>query len=75
MSTLYNPALSEEPRNQSIKIIPPVLRESLLNWLERIGRFRSEEIGEFQDYKMPEELDDILETIEKEIYDIEDEEE
>lgn len=72
---LYNPALSEETRNQSVKIIPPIPRESLLNWLERTGRFRSDEIPEFQDYKMPEELDDILETMETEVFDSEDEEE
>lgn len=72
---LYNPALTEEARNQSIKIIPPIPRESLLNWLERTGRLRSDESADFQDYKMPEELDDILETIETEVFDSEDEEE
>jgi hypothetical protein len=62
MTTPHNPALYEEPRNQSMKVIPPILRESLLTWLERTGRFLSSEIDEFQDHRMPEELDDILEA-------------
>jgi hypothetical protein len=63
MATPHNPSLREEPRDQPIKTAPPILRQSLLSWLESIGRFhQSNEIDEFQDYKIPDELDDILET-------------
>ncbi|NJN87486.1 MAG: DUF3134 family protein [Leptolyngbyaceae cyanobacterium SL_7_1] len=61
MAAYYNPALSQEPRNQSIKTIPPIRGESLLNWLENSGRFHSSEIDEFQNHKLSEDLDDILE--------------
>lgn len=57
----HNPALHEEPRNQPMQTVPPILRESLLSWLENTGRFQSDEIIEFQEYKIPEDLDDILE--------------
>jgi Protein of unknown function (DUF3134) len=72
MTTRHNPALYEEPRNQSVKIVPPIPRESLLSWLESTNRFHSSEIDEFQDHKISEDLDDILET---EIYSLENEEE
>lgn len=72
MTMRHNPALYEEPRNQPMKIVPLVPRESLLSWLESSGRFRSSEIDEFQDRKMLEDLDDILEL---EIYVPENEEE
>ena len=61
MSTLYNPALHEEPQNQSTKVIPPIARESLLNWLENVGRFKTYEADDLQIHHMTEELDDILE--------------
>ena len=61
MAKRYNPALHEEPRNQPTKIVPLIPRESLLNWLESSGRFRSSEIDEFQEHKVTEDLDDILE--------------
>lgn len=72
MSTLYNPALSEEPRNKPMKIVPPVLRETLLGWLESTGRLRNNETDEFQDHKLAEDLDDFLEP---EIYALEEDEE
>jgi len=62
MTTPHNPALYEEPRNQKMKVIPPIPRHTLLNWLESNGRFLSSEADEFQDQRMPEELDDILEA-------------
>lgn len=61
MTICHNPSLYEEPRNQPVKIIPPIPRESLLNWLESSGRFRSREMDEFPDHKIIEDLDDILE--------------
>lgn len=62
MATQYNPSLREEPQNQPTKIVPLISRESLLSWLESSGRFRSNEINEFPDYKILEEIDDILES-------------
>jgi len=63
MTTRLNPALYQEPRNQPMKIIPPLPRESLMSWLESSGRFRSTEVDEFpnQIQIMSEDLDDILE--------------
>jgi hypothetical protein len=71
MTTHFNPALYEEPLNQPVKTVLPVLRESLFGWLERTGRFQSNEVDGFQDHQISEELDDILEP---EIYVLEDEE-
>jgi hypothetical protein len=62
MATLYNPALFEEPRNQPMRVAPLLPRETLLSWLENAGRFHANDVDEFQDYKMTEELDDILEA-------------
>jgi len=72
MTVFHNPALSEESRHQAAKIIPTIQRESLLNWLESSGRLHSTEATEFQDHKMPDSLDDIIET---ELYPPEDDEE
>ena len=71
MATHLNPALYEEPLKQPMKAVPPVPRESLFNWLERTGRFQSSEVDGFQDHKITEDLDDILEP---EIYALENEE-
>lgn len=72
MTVFYNPALSQEPRNQSIKAVSPILRESLLSWLESSGRFHANDIDEFQTHKISEDLDDILEP---DLYTLENEEE
>jgi Protein of unknown function (DUF3134) len=71
MTTIYNPALSEEPRNQPMKVVPLLPRESILSWLERTGRFKSSEIDGFPDCKTTEDLDDLLEP---EVYVLENEE-
>jgi hypothetical protein len=72
MTIRSNLALSEEPINQPIKIVTPVLRESLFSWLERTGRFQANEGDELQDHKVLEDLDDLLEP---ELYVAESEEE
>lgn len=74
MTNYYNPALHEEPQNQPTKIFPLIPRETLFSWLESSGRFRKNDIEEFQggDDRIPDELDDILEP---EIYALENEEE
>lgn len=61
MTIRSNPALSEEPINQPMKTVIPVLRESLFSWLERTGRFRSSEVDDLQDHKISEDLNDFLE--------------
>jgi hypothetical protein len=61
MTTLYNPALFEEPRDQPMKVVPLALRESLFSWIENSGRFHTSEFNEFQEQKLSEGLDDILE--------------
>ncbi|NJP08140.1 MAG: DUF3134 family protein [Leptolyngbyaceae cyanobacterium RU_5_1] len=61
MPTVYNPAFREEPRNQPIKVVPLVERETILSWLESTGRLQlGDEVDEFQDRKMSEDLDDFL---------------
>jgi hypothetical protein len=72
MTVRHNPALSEEPRNQPMKNVPLIARESLFSWLESTGRFQAVESDELQDQKMVEDIDDILDP---EIYTVEDEEE
>lgn len=72
MTTYHNPALHEEPRNQSMKSVPPLPRESLLNWLENSGRFQATQVDESDAYKMAEDLDSFLEP---EIYSPDNEEE
>lgn len=72
MITCHNPSLSEEPRNQAMKIAPKVAQETLLGWLESSGRLKPYEAGEFQDSKSSEDLDDFLEP---EIHSLDDEEE
>lgn len=59
--TTYNPGLSEEPRNQPLKVVASIAQESLLGWLERTGRLKPHESDDLQDYKMSEDLDDFLE--------------
>jgi len=72
MATCYNPSLTEEPRNQGMKVIPLPPRETLLGWLESSGRFRLSEIDDSQDHKISESIDEILEP---EIYASDSEEE
>jgi hypothetical protein len=73
MTTHHNPALREEPRNQPLMVSPLTSRESLFSWLESTGRFLiNDEIDEAQDHKVPEDLEDVLET---EVYALESEEE
>lgn len=67
-----NPSLSEEPRNQSMKIAPKIAQETLLGWLESSGRLKPYETGEYQEHKTSEDLDDFLEP---EIPSLEEEEE
>ncbi len=62
MTTCYNPSLYEEPRNQPMRVIPPMPRETLLNWLESSGRFRSSEPDELQNDPVGEELDHFLDA-------------
>ncbi|WP_458647457.1 DUF3134 family protein [Sivoneniella epilithica] len=71
MIICHNPSLSEEPRNQPMKVAPKIAQETLLGWLESTNRLKPYEIGEFQEYKTSEELDDFLEP---EIPSLEDEE-
>lgn len=64
MATRYkNPALNEEPRNQRAKIIITPENESLYNWLERTGRFKPRESEELDDDLIPEDLEDIIDTV------------
>ncbi|EKU99131.1 Protein of unknown function (DUF3134) [Leptolyngbya sp. PCC 7375] len=38
MTTRYNPSISEEPRYQVTQPIDRKAQESILDWLDRIGR-------------------------------------
>jgi hypothetical protein len=55
-----------------MKIAPKIAQETLLGWLESAGRLKPYEMGEFQEHKTSEDLDDFLEP---EIHSLEDEEE
>lgn len=69
----YNfPSLHEEPRNQRAQILLIKESESLYNWIESTGRFKSYESDEVHADDLSEELDDIMEPS---IYDLEKEEE
>lgn len=72
MNTFHNPALFEESRNQPLKILPPVPRETLLHWLVRTGRLKSTELDNAQEQKTSEDLDDFLDP---EVYALESEDE
>ena len=72
MTPCNNPSLYEEARNKPSKIVPLLPRESLLDWLEISGRFQPDDVDEFHDYKLVEELDSFLES---ENYDPDDDEE
>jgi Protein of unknown function (DUF3134) len=61
ITPFHNPALTEESRNEPVKVVPIIPRETLLGWLERTGRFLSSERDEFQDGQITEDLDDLLE--------------
>jgi hypothetical protein len=46
-----------------MKVVPPIVRETLLSWLENSGRLRSQELDELQEHhKSPEDLDDFLDA-------------
>jgi hypothetical protein len=66
MTISYNPALSEERRDQPVQVVPLPPRETLLNWLARSGRLKPQEFDECQRRKISEDLDEIIEP---EIYD------
>lgn len=68
----HNPALSQEPQNQPMKVISALPRESLLSWLENTGRFRVGDSHDVPDNKLSEDLDEILEP---ETYTLDSEEE
>ncbi len=71
MTPCYNPSLREMPRSQSITAVPPIMQETLLDWLENSGRFLARDLDELQERKVVEELDDFLDP---EIYAPEEEE-
>jgi hypothetical protein len=60
MTTVQNPALHQESRDQPAKIPPQVHRETLLNWLNRTGRLKSDTPDDVQVTKPTEDLDEIL---------------
>lgn len=60
MTMHHNPALYQEPRNQPVKTVP-LSRESLFSWIENTGRFQTLENDDFQEHKLPDDLDDVLE--------------
>ncbi len=59
MAIHYNPSLSQEPRNHAIPVIARKTEESILGWLDRIGRLLPHEIDESQAQSISEDWDDI----------------
>ncbi len=62
MATRYNPSVYQELRYQALPIIPFRETEPLLSWLKRTGRLQKRQIDPSVANKIPEELDDIIET-------------
>jgi hypothetical protein len=62
MSTPRNPALRQELLSQKPLVIPPRENESMFEWLESTGRFKSYEADEPYNYKPTEELEEIIDT-------------
>lgn len=60
MTICHNPSLSEEPRNQPIKVVPQIAQESFLSWLENAGRLKPYVVDEVHDH-LSEDLADFLE--------------
>lgn len=60
MTTHTNPALRQESRHQPMNVVPPIPRETLLDWLERTGRLRSQTIEDNEPNKVDVDIDSIL---------------
>lgn len=72
MTDHKNPALRQESRHQPITVVPPLPRETLLDWLDRTGRLRSHTLEENGLAKIDSDIDSILDP-EAYALDIEDE--
>lgn len=62
MAKFHNPSLRQESRHAAAKIPPQVERESLLKWLERTGKLKSEQVDGSHHPKDSDELDEILDA-------------
>ncbi|MBE9141160.1 DUF3134 family protein [Nodosilinea sp. LEGE 07088] len=62
MAIFYNPSLHQESRDAAAKIPPQVERETLLKWLERTGRLKSDQVDGAHHPKDSDELDAILDA-------------
>ena len=75
MTPFHNPALRQESKSQSPKVLRYVPRETLLEWLERTGKLKSHEMNELQDRKTPEDIEisaDLEDILEPEAYGLDD---
>lgn len=59
MIPFHNPALRQEPKNKPLTVLTYVSRETLLEWLERTGKLKPNEVDESPDQKLPEDLEDL----------------
>jgi hypothetical protein len=67
MTPFYNPALRQEPKSQPLTGLTYVSRETLLEWLERTGKLKSDEVDESPKHQLPEDsetLEDLQENLE-----------
>lgn len=57
MTPFHNPALRQEPKSQPLTVLTYVSRETLLEWLERTGKLKSNEVDESPEHQLPEDLE------------------
>jgi hypothetical protein len=69
MTPFHNPALRQEPKSKPLTVLTYVSRETLLEWLERTGKLKSDDVNESPEQKLteggetPEDLEENLEPL------------
>jgi Protein of unknown function (DUF3134) len=57
---VYNPSLREEPRDKPASVLYVHREPSILDWLERTGRLRARQPGDFDYVDDEEEINDLM---------------
>lgn len=57
---VYNPSLREEPRDKPANVLSVRREASILDWLERTGRLRARQQGDFDYVDDEEEINDLM---------------
>ena len=59
MIPFHNPALRQESQNKPPTVLAYISRETLLEWLERTGKLKPNEVDESPDRNLLEDLEDL----------------